>query len=214
MKIETCNWALKLFLASSCVCLPPAAVVFGQGTFDALAVIQNPDAPVAISAQRGFGWSFVPTMDIQVIELGLANDGQSLEVVLWNGNFEVLSSRLISTFLAQTGATFESISPVLLTAGTTYYLCGQVPPPGIGGVSAQTYFAPDFSWSPQLSAFTSYVVQTNGQWQPFGDGSLFFGPTFRFTPVPEPSPVILFSLASLMFCHRFCMRRSSAWPTN
>lgn len=146
------------------------------------------------------GWSFQPTTGISVTSLGVFQDvitNQSpLTVGLWAQNGTLLASATVTSadpLLNQT--LYQSITPVDLTAGDTYYL---------GAYSATGNIFTPYEIPPGGSAITSPGIQlgaavwaTNGVAFPGTvvgpSGSAFLAPNFQYS-VPEPSVAALLAI--------------------
>lgn len=93
-------------------------------------VFNNPDfTPVYAVINGPVGWTFQPLTDISVTALGVF-DGlpANLEVGLWNSSGTLLASETIDeNIISFNQSRYESITPVALTAGQTYYLAAFSP---------------------------------------------------------------------------------------
>src|ERR1051325_631205 len=151
------------------------------------------------------GWSFVPTTPISVTSLGcfdyvLSVNQNPLLIGLWASDGTLLASHNVSTaspLLNQTH--YESISPVSLNAGLTYYLGAYSAAQGIVVLNASEPTSGgvvNTSANIQLGQaganFSGFAVPNNLQGSP---GSAFLTANFQYV-VPEPSAAALWSLAA------------------
>ncbi len=170
-----------------------------QGTLEAVSLPTTQGPYLLLNDPiKGVGWSFVPTVNIQISELGMANLGQTLEVTLWTDSLQPLASEIISTSEFDEFGKFQPISNVLLIAGNRYFVSSQTSPSTpIGGIATEVSSGPAHI-SPYLAGFANYSIRLDNTWNPsqpvYGD-ILFFGPTFRFQVVPEPGTLALWITA-------------------
>lgn len=170
-----------------------------QGTLEAVSLPTTHGPYLLLNDPiKGVGWSFVPSVNIEISELGMANLGQTLEVTLWTDSLQPLASEIVSTSEFDDFGKFQPISTVLLMAGNRYYvsaLTSAATP--IGGIATEVSSGPTHI-SPYLAGFANYSIRLDGVWNPsqqvYGD-TLFFGPTFRFQVVPEPGTLALWFAA-------------------
>jgi len=170
------------------------------------------------------GWSFDPTVNISVTSLGASDvstfGSSPLLVGLWDQSGSLLASTTVSSNDPIVNLThYDSITPVTLTAGQTYYLGAYAvnggttvvvgeDPPGIGGFATT---------SSQIQLLTAVLSTNSGFSFPntiAGDpGSALFGPNFQFTVVPEPSIAALAIVGgSALFSRSLIRRKNSARP--
>lgn len=184
-----------------------------QGTFQAMlnyaATTQSGGTPVSSpiysSINGPIGWTFVPSASVQVTALGafdyLMPGQNSLLVGLWDGDGNLLASKTIRPTSAPTGQSrYESITPLLLLAGQTYYVAAY----SASGVLNAVVVTPDSTpngyatMSPEIqlgkiaydlnSAF-SFPGTTEGN-----AGYAIIAPNFEFQVVPEPGLSALLAL--------------------
>jgi hypothetical protein len=182
----------SLFLAACLIgCDAPESKA--QGTLDAITF--GPGSRLVGLFFGGAGWSFVPTTDILVT--GISGLGQ--QVSFWQSPGQGLATFTITS----PSYNFESILPLLLSAGQTYFISCQNPNfsgivigeghdrLGTGGGRATTFETALF-----ISQFESYLISTSGQWSSTGSDYLTYGPNFQFQVVPEPTACSLLLLFS------------------
>lgn len=147
------------------------------------------------------GWSFEPLTDISVTSLGCfdyvltSNNQLPLSVGLWNQSGTLLTSTTVtSSDPLFNQSRYQSITPVTLMAGQTYYL-GAYSSAGSIVFDAETSSLGGFATtSPQIQLGMA-ALSTNGFSFPNtlqGDpGSALLAPNFQFSSVPEPSMAAL-----------------------
>jgi hypothetical protein len=149
------------------------------------------------------GWSFTPTVDITVTDLGLFDSGQdglveSHQVGLWNSSQTLLAS---TTVASGTSATlddkfrFASIAGINLFAGQTYFIGALFLTPNDPLIFPGN--ATNFVTASDISFLNAQFVDGNTLMFPggsIGETGAYFGPNFRFdsATVPEPASVLLF----------------------
>jgi hypothetical protein len=138
----------------------------------------------------GVGWTFVPTSALLVT--GIA--ATAPQVSLWQGTNQIIANY---DCLGAWPYNFQSITPLLLSAGQRYAISAQnsnftsevdfmvYGPPG-----GSVYDPPPFNLSPYISQFASYLLSSTGQWSPMtpppnNTNYLGFGPNFQFQVVPS-----------------------------
>lgn len=191
-----------------------------QGSLDAMLgyVGSSPTNSVvysAISSNPGttLGWTFQPTANIDVTALGafsyvLQNPG-NLEIGLWNASGTLLASSTISVTGISGTTVYQSITPLMLLAGQTYYL-------GACSPTASLYFyvvGPDSdsggsaTMSPEIqlgiaayNTGSSFAFPGTTTGNP---GDAIIAPNFQFQVVPEPSvSCLLSSVTVILFAIR------------
>ena len=162
--------------------------------------------PAFNGTDQTLGWSFTPTSNISVTELGFWDStpgtplGQTHQVGLWTTGGTLLASTTIQTTSPLFGEfRFEAITSVALTAGISYLI-------------GATYYGPflDIYRSSASSITMASEITFNGAARS-GSSSGFaapttvtagngrFGPNFEFTntsAVPEPASLGLFSIGA------------------
>src|ERR1035437_6552660 len=147
------------------------------------------------------GWTFQPQTDIDVTALGAFNDALhgsgNLEIGLWNSSGDLLTSSLVALTGTSSNSIYQTIAPLLLIAGETYYLGAYSPSQTVYfyvvGPDSDTHGYAIMSPEIQLSgaayntgnvfAFPSTTISQ------LGDAVVM--PNFQFQVVPEPSTVCL-----------------------
>jgi len=159
---------------------------------------------------NAIGWSFVPAANIAVTAIS----SSGTQVSFWSSTSLIIASYDFTGPYGGASAptsTFQSITPLYLLAGHTYYISTENsdlspfsdyiygPPSGVpnGPVS--------FSTSAYLSQYDSYVINSSGQWTPSttppdNASYLLLGPNFQFQMVPEPATVGLLALGLFVGC--------------
>src|SRR5207245_6515346 len=169
-----------------------ALVVTGhaQGTSEAVLSFAT---PISGSINGTAGWTFQPVSSISVTGLGAFNyvvmNQGPIQVALWDSGGNLLASNTITTSSGLTNVTrYESVTPVQLSPGITYYL-GAYSGSGSMLLSAVT---PDFgsvSLSPDIH-LRGTAQNTGGFGFPTAnagpDGAMYLGLNFRYQFIPEP----------------------------
>jgi hypothetical protein len=188
-----------------------------QGTLNALTY----DSGVAVVGYvaQGVGWSFVPTTDLLVT--GLSSSAPQVD--FWLGTNQNIATYNYAgpygngqpIFLASPATNFQTISPLLLSAGQTYFISTQQ----TNFASSVNVFAYSrngnegilsFNVSPYISQYANYLLSSGGQWSsptsPASDNVniLLLGPNFQFQVVPEPTnfELLLFGFSIWLFIKR------------
>jgi len=186
-----------------------------QGTLQALGF--TPPG-VASYTTNGVGWSFVPTSDLLVTAIFAT----APQVSFWQG-----TNQALATF-AYTGpygsiptgpaTNFQSITPLLLSAGQTYFISAQSSNFtsqinfflfGLNGTGGLT----PFTTSADITGFASYYISPSGQWSsPFAPSFdnmnyALLGPNFQYHVVPEATCFELLILGVGMLRVRNLIRR-------
>lgn len=149
------------------------------------------------------GWTFQPNTDIDVTALGifdyLVPSHGNLEVGMWNSSGTLLASQTISAgSMAVDQSLYESIAPLLLLAGETYYVAAYSAAGPLSAVVVTPGSPPNgyATMSPEiqlgLAAYSSgsgfsFPATTDGN-----PGYAIIAPNFEFQAVPEPSVLALF----------------------
>jgi hypothetical protein len=149
------------------------------------------------------GWTFQTTANIELVSLGCFNylfpDYGAISVGFWKGDGTLLASNTVTSSTAPSGlARYESIAPISLVSGQTYYIGAYYP----GGLNLQVAsFASSATVTSATEIQAGLIVKTaSGFGFPGvaeGPGAAL-GPTFQFSRnVPEPSAVALLCLGGL-----------------
>jgi hypothetical protein len=165
------------------------------------------------------GWSFTTTQTFTLTGLGFWDEadhtlGFSHDVGLWDSSQNLLASTTItsaSTAVASAGPgqwLFNSTETVTLSAGTyfigaTYLSTDNVDayryyPASVATISGLTFDAARYVYGPGLNFPGN-----------FQGGNAYFGPNLELSSVPEPSSLVLLSLAAMIVVAARGYRR---WP--
>lgn len=193
------------------LCVALARSVFGQGSIDAI-TFPNQDGGLVGYVNGGTAWSFTPTTNLSVTEVGTIAFGSPVTVKVWQNTDSLLGSYAFTGAGESGSLQYTGIAPLTLLAGNAYSISVQNADPGSPTIIVKAYgnnypsLSP-FELSSHLTDYTSYLISTNGTWTaqtpPPGSSILYLGPTFRFDAVPEPSSFALL-LATV----------AVAWPLN
>jgi hypothetical protein len=171
-------------------------------------------------SMQGIGWSFVPTSDIWVTAI----NSTAPEVDFWLGTNQNIATYNYAgpyqagqhIFSASPSTNFQTIEPLLLSAGQTYFISTQQ----TNFTSSVNTFAYSlngtngllpFNASPYISQFASYSLSSDGQWSsttsPASENVnlALLGPNFQFQVVPEPAS---YELLLIVFGVWFFRRRT------
>jgi hypothetical protein len=165
--------------------------------------------PISSSVNRSFGWTFQPLTDIDVTALGafdyIVPATGVVDVGLWDATGTLLASGTVSAASTSVNQSlYESITPVMLTAGQTYYLAAY------SAASFQFYDAgPDanpsygnVTMSPEIQlGVIAYTPNAGFAFPSTTEGShddAIIAPNFQFDVVPEPSTVCLLGGGSII----------------
>jgi len=165
------------------------------------------------------GLFFTPTTAISITSLGYIDCGFSVNHEV--GLYDVSTSTLLASATITGSSTFssdfryESIAPVLLTAGDEYAVSGfyQPGPGNDTGYDANSSVGanPDITYDGyQYDYNASLDLPTIGYEPPI------FGPNFQFVPVPEPASVgcLLLGLGVLVLTRHFRRSEHGHFPTS
>ncbi len=188
----------SFLLVSLLFCLDPK-LAMAQGTLPALTVSNSSGSNVYSQNVVGYynggvGWTFVPLVDLSVTDINYGASNSSLLINFWLG-----TNQIIASYTNSSGLGSESVSPLLLTAGSLYSITIQKTNLSSSTVAFSVFSLhgeaglPVFTPSPYISQFASYDISQSGQWlsttTPASDNInyLFLGPNFQFQVVPEPT---------------------------
>jgi hypothetical protein len=161
------------------------------------------------------GWTFQPAADIDVTALGafgyLVPSHGNLEIGLWDSSGTLLASQAVGAGSAAVGQSlYESIVPVQLAAGQTYFLGAYSSAGSLTAVVVTPGSPPNgyATMSPEIQlglvAYSSgsgfaFPATTDGL-----PGYAIIAPNLEFQPVPEPTALMLLSggLAGLLMVRR------------
>ena len=184
-----------------------------QGTFEA---IQNYSTDGTTRILDGtLGWSFQTTTPITVTALGCftnALTAQGMAIGLWQSDGSLLASNLVTTLSGLAGLSrYESINPIFLESGQTYYM-GAYSPSGttiletyIPGTTAPLVIGPDITIGGLASGGPNFAFPAA---EPGTSGDVYLGANLQYQQgVPEPSCLSLFGLAACIAAWRSRSRR-------
>lgn len=160
------------------------------------------------------GWTFQPLTSISVTALGAFTynlPSGSTDVGLWSSDGTLLASSIItssSTLINQ--SRYESIAPVMLTAGLTYYL-GEFS--SSGAIQSVAVDPNELNGPDGYATMASEIQLDSAAWQTNGvfefpsvtagsPGSAIIAPNFEFQPVPEPSTLSLAGVSMVLMLAR------------
>ena len=163
---------------------------------------------------NGVGWSFVPASDLMVTGISAT----APQVSFWQGTNQLLATYPYTGSyggnLTGPSTNFQSIPPLFLSAGQTYFVSEQSLNFsdqvgffyfGWNGASGLTPFAP----SSDINDFASYYLSPSGEWlSPFAQASdnvnyALLGPNFQYQVIPEPSSFGLILIAVAIYRFRW-----------
>lgn len=163
--------------------------------------------PIYSSISGTIGWTFQPLTDISVTALGAFDYDLPVgpvSVGLWNSAGDLLASSTITSSSTSVGQSrYETIVPVALTLGQTYYL-GEFSPGSILQAVAVNPSTPPYGYatmSPEIQLDNAAYDNNSDFGFPStldgSTGSAITGPNFQFEPVPEPAAFGLVGLSLL-----------------
>ena len=213
MKTFLCLMAI---LAAALTARAQGSLEAMQGYVSASGNLNAVYSQISAGTPMTLGWTFQPQTDINVTALGAFNDvlhnSGNLEIGIWNSSGDLLTSSLVALTGTSSDSVYQSVTPVMLTAGQTYYLGAYSP-------SQTVYFyvvGPDSDthgyaiMSPEIQlgglAFNTnsvFAFPSSTEGQP-SDAVVM--PNFQFQAVPEPSTVCLLVGGAMVL---LVMRRKS-----
>lgn len=116
--------------------------------------------------QGGGGFGISPNLDVVATSFGFGGEmveGESVQMSLWDTLGQQLSSVIVtSNSPSFNGTHYETIQPIVLNAGETYYLCSCGTDSGVwaGEVIFATYFNGEFTVAPELN-YIGMALATN-----------------------------------------------------
>jgi len=186
--------------------LTASGMAHAQGTFEAMAgyVGTTSDHITAITSVKPgtVGWTFQSLTDISVTALGalIYNlPAGSTDVGLWDSGGTLLASVVVtSSSTLGNVSRYVAITPLLLTAGQTYYL-GEysssgtiqsvaIDPNDPTGPDGYATMGPGIQLEAAAYGNPGFGFPTVTEGAP---GSAIIAPNFQFQPVPEPSTLAL-----------------------
>ena len=209
---------MKFLLTGFALLIGMSGPVWGQGSIDAITFPNNSGFGPGGYVVGGVGWSFVPSIDIRLTEVGATMAGGALSIQLWESTNNVVGSFVITPQLPHNFGNipeYTSVTPVMLLAGVVYSISAQQNDLSSSVVWVSSFAnnlseeLPPFVVSSYLGGFANYIISPNGEWRaspnsPVNLNVLYLGPTFRFEPIPEPSIIVLgiIGVGALFFCRR------------
>jgi hypothetical protein len=203
MKTPFCLLALAIVSIANALSASEAMLGYTGTTSDSF-------SPINAVVPGTIGWTFQPLTSLSVTALGAFTynlPSGSTDVGLWSSDGTLLASSVItsgSTLVDQ--SRYESITPILLTPGQTYYL-GEfsssgpiqsiaVYPTEPSGPDGYATMSPDIqlddaAW--QTNSIFEFPSITVGS-----PGAAIIAPNFQFQIIPEPSAVCLLGISSLI----------------
>lgn len=172
--------------------------VHGQSTTAVQIGLPTTPYPLVVVSPHpvGAGWTFTPTADLVMTDLGKAGAWitSPMEVVrLWDASGGLLLSTTNFTGSPDaSGIIYSPVAPVTLLSGQSYLIDIS---PGDGFVLLGAYTAStsaptetEFKLAPHLSGFSCALLLSPGQLDPqsLTSSHLLLGPTFRYYVIPEP----------------------------
>jgi len=164
------------------------------------------------------GEFFTPTISIWVTALGYVSPGSSVgnEVGLYNvSTTTLLASTTITSSSTLSGSfLYQTITPVLLTAGNEYAVSGLY----TAGDGAIGYTADSGIGAAPEITFDGYEYDSNSSLDlpTISYTPPIFGPNFEYVPVPEPTMMKIIIVGALLLlpfkAGTLRMPRSSATP--
>lgn len=159
---------------------------------------------ISSSVNRSLGWTFQPTVNLEVTALGafdyILSGSEQIQVGLWNASGVLLASEIINASSTPNNQSlYQSITPALLTANQTYYLAAYLINSPAG--SFQFYVTgPDVTdpngyatMSPEIQLGSAAYTPSAGFAFPSttegSGGDAVVAPNFQFQAVPEPSTI-------------------------
>jgi len=144
------------------------------------------------------GWTFQPLVNINVTALGafsyIVPGAGGVKVGLWDASGSLLASNTITTASTlDNQSRYKTVTPVLLTAGQTYYLAAYIPL-GQGSPIAVTPSSEPYGYATMSSeiqlGMVAYSQNSGFSFPGTTDGytgCAIIAPNFQYTVVPEPS---------------------------
>ena len=187
---------LMAILAAALTARAQGSLEAMQGYVSASGNFKAVYSQISAGTPMTLGWMFQSQTDINVTALGAFNDvlhnSGNLEIGIWNSSGDLLTSSLVALTGTSSDSVYQSVTPVMLTAGQTYYLGAYSP-------SQTVYFyvvGPDSDthgyaiMSPEIQlgglAFNTnsvFAFPSSTEGQP-SDAVVM--PNFQFQAVPEP----------------------------
>ena len=190
-----------------------AIAFLGISTGTATEAMQSYISSVGGYADGTAGWSFTPTANISVTDLGVLDyifpmpNESPLSVGLWDQNGTLLaSSSVASNSFLLNNTRYEAVTPVNLSAGLKYYIGAYATSgtiillaesPGNVNNPGSATMASEIQLGTALSNPTGFGIPNTDAGG--GPGSAFLAPNFQFVDaVPEPSSGALLVLGAAL----------------
>jgi len=213
MKTFLCLMAI---LAAALTARAQGSLEAMQGYVSASGNLNAVYSQISAGTPMTLGWTFQSQTDINVTALGAFNDvlhnSGNLEIGIWNSSGDLLTSSLVALTGTSSDSVYQSVTPVMLTAGQTYYLGAYSPSQTVYfyvvGPDSDTHGYAIISPEIQLGglAFNTnsvFAFPSSTEGQP-SDAVVM--PNFQFQAVPEPSTVCLLVGGAMVL---LAMRRKS-----
>jgi hypothetical protein len=148
------------------------------------------------------GLFFTPNTAISVTALGYVDCGFSVGHDV--GLYDVTTSTLLAETTVTISSTpsdgfyYNSISPLLLTAGNEYAVVGTQVPADSNWTASSVNPAPGITFNGYAYDFNSTLDLPTTPY-----GTAYFGPNFQFVPEPSTTSCLLMGVASLVCLRRF-----------
>jgi hypothetical protein len=172
------------------------------------------------------GWEFTVSQDIQVTDLGKFDyeaDGIiGTGVALYNrtaGGTKLAEASLVGAAFETSGAYrayYTAITPVVLTPGNTYTIAAvqDGPSESIFWAANTATYASDITYVRGIASSGASLPSTftSNSPQLTGTTNGYFGGTFKYELVPEPSSLVLLGLGGLLVARRRRAFKASRRP--
>lgn len=186
-----------------------------NATLNDTATVSNTVLSINFGGVNGTaGWAFTSSQNLVVSSLGglLLGDFSGvpdpIDVGLWSSDGTLLGSVVITkNSQLINGSLYEAVSPILITAGSTYIVAagsaGSIELAEVAASTAQSpvSFAGSAGVSGQGFAFPTTVLPVTS------DNSIIYGANFLFEPVPEPGELGLSALGGILLAWQRHRRR-------
>lgn len=199
-------------------------LVRAQGSFEAMSgyvgTTSDSYTPTESTVFGTIGWTFQPLTGISVTALGAFTynlPSGSTDVGLWSSDGTLLASSIITSSSALVNQSrYESIAPIMLAPGQTYYL-GEFS--SSGAIQSVAVDPNEPSGPDGYATVASEIQLDSAAWQTNAvfefpsvtagsPGSAIIAPNFEFQSVPEPSVLSLAGVCMVLLAAR---RRYRVW---
>jgi len=202
--------------------LTTTLVADAQGSMEAMSNFSLTNAvysAIGSSVNRSLGWTFQPTVDLEVTALGafdyILSGSQQIQVGLWDASGVLLASEIINAASTPNNQSlYQSIPPAWLAANQTYFLAAYLMNspagafqfyavgPDVDEPGGQATMSPEIqlgsiAYTPDAGFAFPSITEGSG-------GDAVIAPNFQFQAVPEPSTFCLLGggLAGWLFIRR------------